>query len=170
MAEEKEKIKRDEYQKSLSVFNQAMKEFHKGAYEKAAQLLKAFVEKYTTEKEFVDRACIYFKICEEMSKKESFPPKTYDDYYEQGVVKLSQGEYQEALKLLEKAREMKPEEGKVYYLIADVYCLLGKEENCLESLMGAIQLDKSFGILAQNEPDFESMWENKKFKIITRMA
>jgi len=47
---------------------------------------------------------------------------------------------------------------------------MGKIEECLEHLKKAIQLDKGFSILAQNESDFEIIREDKKFKLITRMT
>jgi len=170
MEKEKEKVKKDEYQKAFFAYTQAMRSFHKGDYEKAIELLKAFLDKYASEKELVDRAQIYLTICRAEQKKEKIQLKTFDDYYEYSVYRINQGDYEGALKLLEKALDMKPQEGKILYLMADAYCLMGQSEQCLENLKRAIQLDKYFSILAQNEADFESLWEDKKFKLITRMA
>ena len=170
MEKEKEKVKKDEYQKAFFAYTQAMRSFHKGDYEKAAELLKAFLDKYASEKELVDRAQIYLTICRVEQKKEKIQLKTFDDYYEYSVYRINQGDYEGALKLLEKALDMKPQEGKILYLMADAYCLMGQSEQCLENLKRAIQLDKYFSILAQNEANFESLWEDKKFKLITRMA
>jgi len=170
VTKEKEKIKKDDYQKALLAYNQAMKAYHKGEYEKASELLKDFLEKHSSEKELVDRVQIYIAISGARKEKEKVQLKTFGDYYEYSVYKINQGDYEEALKLLDKAYEMKPKEGKILYLMADTYCLMGQAEQCLEHLKKAIQLDKFFGILAQNEGDFEPLWEDKKFKLITRMA
>ncbi|TET75266.1 MAG: tetratricopeptide repeat protein [Candidatus Aminicenantes bacterium] len=170
MTEVKEKVKRDQYQKALSAYAQAMKAFHKGEYGKASEALKAFLSKHTSEIEFVDRAKIYLAICEGRLKKESIPLKTFDDYYQYGVYRLNQGEYKKALELLERARDKKPKEGKIFYLMALTYCLMKETEQCLENLKRAIQLDKYFKILAQNEENFEVLKKNKKFNLITRMA
>lgn len=170
MATEKGKSKKDEYEKVLTAYSQAMKAFRKGDYARASGLLKALLEKHLTEREFVDRAQIYLSICKERQKKEKIQPKTIDDYYQYGVYKMNQGEYQDALKLLEKARQMNPKEGKFLYLMADVYCLMGKKDECLDHLKKAIQIDNFFSILAQNESDFEEIREEKKFKLITRMT
>ncbi len=170
MTKEKEKIKKDDYEKALSAFNQAVKAFHKREFEKATELLKSFKDNFTSEKELVDRAQIYLKICASSQQKEKPSLKTFDDYYQYSIFLLNQGNHDEALKLLETAREMKPKEGKIPYLMADVYCLKGDIEKCLEHLRKAIQIDKFFSTLAQNESDFEPLWEDKKFKLITRMA
>lgn len=170
VTKEKEKIKKDDYEKALSAFHQAVKVFHKRELGRAKELLKSFTESFTSERELVDRAQIYLKICASEQKKEKPLLKTFDDYYQYSIILLNQGNHDEALKLLEKAREMKPKEGKVLYLMADVYCLQGDTEKCLEHLRKAIQIDKFFSTLAQNESDFEPLWEDKKFKLITRMA
>lgn len=151
-------------------YGQAMKPFHKGAYLKASELLKNFIEKEDTEKELSDRAEMYFKICEEHLKKKSVSLKTFEDYYNYGVFKINQGDYEDALSLLNKASELKPKEGKIPYLLATVYSRMEKLEESLELLKKAIQIDDFFAILAQNEVDFESIKEDKKFQLITGMA
>jgi len=167
-----EKTKKDEYQKALAAYSEAMKEFHKGKFDKASEALQNFLEKCPTEKELTDRAKIYISICEERAKegKESFPLKTVEDFYQHGVYKMNSGDFEEALKAFEKAQKMNPDDGKIYYSMANLHCLTGQTELCLENLKKAIQIDKFFRILAQNETDFESVWEDKKFKLITRMT
>ena len=169
MATDKSK-KKDEFQRVLTAYEQAMKVFHKGDFVKASELLKTFVAKYPSEKEILDRAKIYLTICQARKVKEKIPLKTFNDYYEYSIYRMNQGGYQEALKSLDKARQMKPKEGKILYLMADVFCLMGKKEECLDHLKKAIQMDKYFSILAQNEADFENLREDKKFKLITRMT
>lgn len=168
MPETKEKLKKDLYEKILDAYGQAMKAFRKGDFTKARELFQAFIEKHNTEKELVDRAQIYLALCENREKKDTISLKTFEDYYEYAVYKLNQGNHSEAIKLLEKAKTQKPKEGKVSYLMALIYCKMEDNEKCLENLKDAIRKDKFFGILAQNESGLEPLWEDKKFKIITK--
>lgn len=170
MPEAKENLKKDAYDKALSVYGQAVKTFRKGDYTKAKELLEAFIEKHATEKELVDRAKIYISICANRLVKESIPLQTSEDYYQYAVYKLNQQDYAQALTLLTKAREKGPKEGKILYLMSLVYCQMDNTDKCLETLKEAIRLDKFFGILAQNESAFESIWEDKKFRVITKLA
>jgi tetratricopeptide (TPR) repeat protein len=167
-----EKAKKDEYQKALTAYADAVKDFRKGKDEKAVESLKAFIEKYPVERELIDRARIYIAISEARLKGEKGAPslKTADDYYQFGIYKTNARDFEEAQKLLEKAAKLSPEEGRIHYALADLHCLLGQTEISLDYLRKAIQQNKSFRILAQNETDFEPLWEDKKFKIITRIA
>jgi tetratricopeptide (TPR) repeat protein len=165
-----QKQKKDEYQKALTVFGQAMKDFHKGEMGKAAVGLKSFIEKFAEERELVDRARIYIAIATKRPKKETVHLKTFEDHFYYAVYKMNSGDLDGALKLLEKALEFKSDEAKVHYLISDVRCRLGQADDCLDSLKKAIQKDKHFAVLAQNEADFAPLWEDKRFKVVTRLA
>ena len=164
-----QRSKKDEYQKVLAAFGQAMKDFHKGEFEKAAELLEAFIEKYSADREVVDRARAYLAIARKRPKKETPSMKGVDDYYHYGVIRANQGDHDGAVKLLQKALEFKEKEGLVNYLLADVHCLMGQPEPALDYLKKALQKDKLFSTLAQNEPDFEPLWDDKKFKLLTRL-
>jgi tetratricopeptide (TPR) repeat protein len=167
-----EKAKKDEYQKALAAYTEALKEFRKGKDERAVESLKSFIGKYPAERELVDRAKLYVAICDARLKgeKDAAPLKTADDYYQYGIFKTNALDFEEAQKLLEKAAKLGPEEGRIQYALADLHCLMGQTEVSLEYLRKAVQQDKFFRILAQNETDFEPLWEDKKFKIITRIA
>jgi tetratricopeptide (TPR) repeat protein len=168
LPEAKEKSKKDVFAKILEAYAQAVKAFRKGDCVKAKELFKAFLDKHTSEKELADRARMYLSLCEKRQKKETISLRTFEDYYEHAMYKHNQGNHDEAIKLLEKAKAIKPKEGKAPYLMALTYCLMEDTENCLLNLKDAIQKDRFFGTLAQNEPGFESIWEEKKFKIITK--
>jgi len=165
-----EKSRKDAYEKALAAYAEAMKEFHKGRFDKAQELLQAFLEKFDTEKELVDRAKIYLQMTREKGKKESVPLKTIDDHIYYSIYKINSGAHEEALKVLEKALEMKEEEGRIYYLLADASILMGKADEAMEYLKKAFQKDKFYRILAQNEIDFEPLWDDKKFKLIARLT
>lgn len=166
-----EKTRKDDYQKALAAYADAMKEFRKQRYDKAAESLQSFIEKFPAERELVDRAKMYVTISEEkvQEPKSSVPLKTCEDHYHYGIYKTNAGEFEEAQKLLEKAQKMSPEEGRIHYALADLFCLMGQTETAFEHLKRAIQIDKFFRILAQNESDFEPLWDDKKFRLITRI-
>jgi tetratricopeptide (TPR) repeat protein len=167
-----EKTKKDEYQKALAAYAEAIKEFRREKFDKAIETLRSFIEKFPAERELVDRARIYVAVSENRlkGKGESVALKTAEDHYQYGIYKMNAGEHDEALKLFEKAAKLEPESGKISYGLADLCCRMGQVEDCLENLKKAVQIDKSFRVLAQNEPDFEPLWEDKKFKAITRIV
>jgi tetratricopeptide (TPR) repeat protein len=170
VAAEREKKKMDSYEKALTSYGEAVKAYRKGNSEKAVESFKSLIKEYASEKELVDRAQTYIKICQEGKSKESFPLKTFDDFYEYGIFKMNQGNYEEALELFQKAIEKDPDHAKILYFMAGIYQSMGDVDQSLEFLKKAVQKDKYFKILAQNDSAFEALRENKKFKILTKLA
>jgi tetratricopeptide (TPR) repeat protein len=167
-----ERTKKDEYQKALSAYTDAMKEFHKGRFEKASELLRAVIEKHVSEREFADRAKMYLAICDARLKEtRDVPvPKTYEDFCHSSVYQMNLGHYEDASKLLDKALKLKPEAAVGHYLMAGVLARTNQLDDAVEALKKAVQIDKFYKILAQNEADFESLWEDKRFRLLTRLT
>jgi tetratricopeptide (TPR) repeat protein len=163
-----QKSRKDDYSKALAAYGQAMKAFRKGDMEKAAVELGAFIEKFAAERELVDRAQVYLAIAQKKPKKEAPHPKTFEDHFHAGIYKTNAGDYEGALKILEKALDFKTDEARVQYGIACVYCKMNNMDACLDSLKKAVQKDKFIGVLAQNEIDFEPLWQDKRFKLVTQ--
>jgi len=164
--------KKDEYQKALDAFGDAVKAFRLEKHDKAEELFTEFVDKHAGERELVDRARTYLKIIRERVGKpvERLTARSDEDYYLFGVYKMNMGDYDGAQKMLEKAREARPKDGRTHYLLASLAILTGDQEGSLEHLKKAVQIDKYYAILAQNELDFEFLREDKRFKAVTRAS
>ena len=61
-AQQKATTKKTEYDKAIDVYDQAMKSFHKGDYEKAKEGLTGFAKDYPKERELVDRVNKTLKV------------------------------------------------------------------------------------------------------------
>ena len=170
MTADKEKASKNAYEKALAAYEIAMKAFHKKNYAKALEALTSFIEKYPEEKELVDRAHLYIVICSQHLSPEEIVLETHDDYYRYGVYLMNNGDFEEAVKMLAKAHEMKPKAGEVLYYLANTYCHMQDTESCLEYLKEAVKLDAAFAILAQNDLDFSKLRQDKRFDVITKMA
>jgi len=167
-----EKNKKDEYRKALAAYAEAMKEFRKAKYDKAAESLRNFIERFPAERDLTARARTYLMISEEHLKepREFAAPKTIDDLVHAAVYQMNAGASEEAMKFIEKAMKIEPDDPRILYLHADLLCRSGQLDAALDSLRRAVQADKSYRILAQNEMDLAPLWEDKRFKSITRSA
>ncbi len=166
MNTEKKQTSKNDYQKALSSFANAMKYFHKDDLDKAKQSLEDFVKSHSEEKELLDRAKLYLEIIKQRGAKDSIPLKSFEDYYQYGIFRLNQGRYEEAIDLFQKANKKEPNQGKVYYAIANAFWLIGEKDKCMANLRKAIKLDKFYAILAQNEADFSEVMEDEEFSSI----
>ncbi len=162
--------KKSEYAKALAAYSEALKIFHSGNFDTAAELLSKFPETYPNEKELIDRVNIYLKICREHSGPPSAALKTFEDLYQHGMDMMFQGKYSDALDALNKAHTKDPKNGKILYMLADVSYLNGDSKSCLDYLEKAVDLNPHIAIMAQNEVDFDSLKEDPRFGKIVDQA
>ncbi|MBN1938950.1 MAG: tetratricopeptide repeat protein [Candidatus Aminicenantes bacterium] len=167
-----EKSKKDEYQKALACFSEAMKEFRKSKWDKAVELFNSFIEKYAVERDLASRARTYLAIAAERLKepREIPIPKSVEDFAAAAVYKMNGGADEEALKYVEKGLKAYPDDARILFLQADLFCRAGRMDEALDSLGKAVKGEKTYRILAQNEIDFAPLWEDKRFKSITKSA
>jgi tetratricopeptide (TPR) repeat protein len=167
-----EKSKKDEYQKALASFSEAMKDFRKSKWDKAVEQFQSFIEKFSVERDLASRARTYLAIAEERLKepREIPVPKSVEDFVSAAVYKMNGGSNDEALKFVEKGLKTYPDDARILFLQADLFCRSGRLDDALDSLGKAVKGEKSFRILAQNEIDFAPLWEDKRFKSITKSA
>ncbi len=163
MTPQKEKIQKSEYAKALAAYAAALKIFHSGKFDTAAELLSKFTETYPNEKELIDRVNIYLNISREHTAPPPAALKTFADLYQHGIDLMFQEKYSDAIDALNKAHAKAPKNGKVLYMLADASCLKGDSKSCLDYLEKAVELDPQIAILAQNEVDFNSIKEEPRF-------
>ena len=166
-AQQTAKTKKTDYDKALAVYNQAMKSFHKGDFAKAKEGLAGFTKDYPIERELVDRVNLYLRICEDRLKPPKVTLKTGEDFFQNGIYLIGQGQFEEALKSLEMALSKNPKNARIPFTMADASCLMGDLDQCLDFLKQAIGLDPHLAVLAQNEVDFEAVREDPRFLEIT---
>lgn len=155
--------KANEYQKALTAFTNAVRVFNEKDDEKSKEALTEFTQNFSEEKELVDRANIYLEIIDSRLNPPKISLKTAEDFYNDGVFKMNQGDLDEAQKALEKALSKDPKQGKILYALADALCLKEEHDSAFEYLEQAVKLDSRFAILAQNEADFDPIKKDQRF-------
>jgi tetratricopeptide (TPR) repeat protein len=73
------------------------------------------------------------------------------------------GQYDEALDLLERALQQMPDSPKVLYARASTWSLKGNAEAAVAELRRAISVDPRVRFQATNDPDFEPIREEPAF-------
>jgi tetratricopeptide (TPR) repeat protein len=153
------------------IHEKALKEFERGVghlqrrnYTEALERFQAVLEGYPQEKELLDRAQVYMRICKEMGDRKAPQPKTTDEVFYFGVIKANDADYDEAVKLFERALQESPKDEKIHYLMASTLALKGDRREALSHLTQAIELNATNRIYARNDPDFEPLRDDETFQ------
>ncbi len=157
---------------SLAIHEKAIKEFERGVghlhrqnYAEALERFQAIVQTYPQEKELLDRAQVYVRICRGMADRNKAPqPKKPEDFFYFGVIKANEADYDEAVKFLDRALQASPKDEKIHYVLASTLALKGDRQEALKYLREAIELNTTNRIYARNDPDFEPLRDEEDFQ------
>jgi len=141
--------------------------FQRESYGKAREILKKLAE--TAPPQVADRARVHLRLCERRSATSS-APKTVTENYLFGVAELNAGRPESAADYLEKAHRLEPKREDVCYALAACYALQGKRDAALDFLEVAVDLRPQNRFQARQDPDFESLAENPRFRELVGLA
>ncbi len=150
---------------AVKQFEAAVRYFQKENYERAKEILERLAD--TAPPEVADRARVHLRLCER--RRVTAPaPKTAADNYLFGVAELNAGRPDSAADYLEKAHKLEPKREEVCYALAASYAMQGKADSALELLKTAIDLRPQNRFQARQDPDFQSLAADLRFRELVR--
>ncbi len=163
------KLKEDkEIQQITDEFAKAMAVFHKRDYAKAHDLFDAIGETYRLSdsysvQEMHARAKVYLSIVDSHLNPVKIELKTREDILWEATFQLNAGKLDQAATLFARIAKESKDDANYHFLTAILQHKLGNDDQALQALAESVRLDKSFGVLAINEPDFAELAEDPRF-------
>ena len=151
-------------EKALKELERGMAHLQKQNYAEALERFQSIVDSFPQEKELLDRAAVYIRICKGMIDRKPPQPKKPEDFFYFGVIKANEAEYDEAVTYLSRALETSPKDEKVHYVLASTLALKGDRQEALDHLRKAVELNATNRIYARNDPDFEPLRDDETFQ------
>jgi len=152
------------HEKALKEFERGVGLLQKQSYSEALERFQAIVTGFPQEKELTDRAQAYTRICRNLLDRREPQPRKPEDFFYYGVIKANEADYDEAVKLLDRALQNNPKDEKVHYVLASTLALKGERREALAHLQQAIELNATNRIYARNDPDFEPLRDDENFQ------
>ena len=152
------------HEKALKEFERGVQLLQKQSYAEARTHFQTIVDSHGHEKELLDRARAYARICEGLGDRREPQPRRPEDYFYFGVIKANEADYEGAVRFLEKALQATPKDEKVHYVLASTLALKGERREALEHLKTAIELNATNRIYARNDPDFEPLRDDESYQ------
>ncbi|MGD8328124.1 MAG: tetratricopeptide repeat protein [Acidobacteriota bacterium] len=172
-AAEVEKARREESREQEPIAD-ALKKFEDGVTKlldgkraQAAKLFQAIIDEPPNDLGLVMRARQYLAATEEEEGDAEPKLKTAEDMYQHGVVLMNDGDFVGSLEIFEQAAKKEPKDDRICYVRAVALALSEQEEEALEMLAAAIELNEVNRIYARNDPDFALLAPNSEFRTLT---
>ena len=132
----------------------------------SAEALRNVIERYPDERELLERARLYLKVCERELEPKEPAPKTADEWVYAATVSLNAGDEATALKRLERALAADARHDHAHYMMAVAAARRNDAAGALDHLRQAIALNPENRSLARQDPELDSVRDDSGFKTV----
>ena len=145
----------------LQGYNAAVQLLQQGKFDKA---LAAF-EKLDADgpAELRERCRMYATACRRQMQQSRRSFLTPEEHYDFAISRLNTGDYEEARDEFAAILSAHPQADYVYYGLAVLEAMLGRTQECLDSLAQSIEMNPRNRVQARVDNDFQSMLDDPRF-------
>jgi Tfp pilus assembly protein PilF len=123
----------------------------------AADALRAVIERYPDERELLERARLYLKVCERELEPKEPTPRTADEMVNAATVALNAGDEGMAAQHLARALTENPRHDYAHYMMAVVSARRNDVARAVDHLRHAVSLNPENRSLARQDPEFDAL-------------
>ena len=147
--------KKPTYHEAVSLYERGLQALQRRDFATAAEALRNVIARYPDERELLERARLYLKVCERELEPREQAPRTADEWVYAATVALNSADEPAALHHLTRALEANPRHDHAHYMMAVATARRSELERSLEHLHHAIALNPENRSLARQDPDLE---------------
>lgn len=145
--------KKPAYYEAIAIYETGVRALQKHDFSTAAEQFRAVIQRYPDERELLERARLYLRVCERETANRPATPRTPDERVYAATVALNAGDSDAALEHLRQALGDAPDHDHGHYIMAVALCDKGDSQGALEHLRQAIELNPDNRSNAKQDPD-----------------
>jgi tetratricopeptide (TPR) repeat protein len=154
------------FYEAVAIYERGVQALQRHDFSGAADLFRAVIERYPEERELLERARLYLRVCERETARTTPPPETPAEQVYAATVSLNAGDHATALHHLQRALTADPENDHAHYIMSAALSLRGRREEAIEHLHRAIELNPENRSQAMQDPDLENIRDLDGFRAI----
>jgi tetratricopeptide (TPR) repeat protein len=161
--------------KESTPFLEASKHFDEGVQllygknlKKARESFQNVVDNYSEEREMVDRAKMYIKICDGGRSRRDHVLESAEEYFTRATLRFNEGDLDGAIQDHQEALHISPKADYVYFSLAGIYAIKGDADQAVKILEKAIKLNPENRKLAFQDDDFGDLLDNPDFMALVQ--
>ena len=163
-AEAPSSTRKPEFYEAVAVYERGVQALQRHDFPGAAGFFRAVLERYPDERELLERARLYLRVCERETSRQPPAPKTAAERVYAATVALNSGDHSGALAHLQRALGEDPDSDHAHYIMAVALGMRNRAEEALDHLRQAIALNPENRSLARQDPDLDTVRDHDRFK------
>lgn len=154
------------FYEAVAIYERGVQALQRHDYRAAADQFKVILDRYPDERELLERARLYLRVCERETARQPAGPKTPAERVYAATVALNSGDHAGALDHLQRALTDDPDSDHAHYTMAVALGMRGRLDEALDHLRNAIGLNPDNRGLARQDPDLESLRNHQNFRSV----
>ena len=153
------------YHEAVAMYERGLQALQRRDFAAAAASLRNVIARYPDERELLERAGLYLKVCErELEPKEPPAPKSADEWVYAATVSLNADDEATAVQHLQRALTTDARHDHAHYMMAVASLRRNDTATALHHLHQAIALNPDNRSLARQDPDLDRLRELPGFR------
>jgi len=154
------------YHEAVAMYERGLQALQRRDFAASAEALRNVIERYPDERELLERARLYLKVCERELEPKEPAPKTPDEWVYAGTVALNAGDEAAAMRHIQRALTDDARHDHAHYMMAVLSARRGDASAAVDHLRQAVSLNPENRSLARQDPELESLRNDAGFKAI----
>ena len=159
-------VRKPGFYEAVAVYERGVQALQRHDFQAAAGFFRAVLERYPEERELLERARLYLRVCERETSRQPSTPKTPAERVYAATVALNSGDHAGALDHLQRALGEDPDSDHAHYIMAVALGMRGRIDEALNHLRSAISLNPDNRAQARQDPDLEVVREHQSFQSV----
>ena len=152
------------YHEAVAMYERGLQALQRRDFAASAAALRTVIERYPDERELLERARLYLKVCERELEPKEPTPKTADEWVYAATVAQNSGDDATALKHLQRALSEDARHDHANYMMAVATAQRNDAATALDHLRRAIALNPENRSRARQDPDLDVLRDDPGFR------
>jgi tetratricopeptide (TPR) repeat protein len=156
--------KKPTYHEAVAMYERGLQALQRRDFAASAAALRNVIERYPDERELLERARLYLKVCERELEPKEPTPKTADEWVYAATVAQNSGDVASALRHLQRALAEDPRHDHAHYMMGVASAQRREFGPAIEYLRRAIALNGENRSRARQDADLEALRDEPAFR------
>lgn len=152
------------FYEAVAIYERGVQALQRRDFSAAAELFRAVIDKYPEERELLERAHLYLRVCERETARQAASPQTSREHVYAATVALNSGDHNTAMTHLQRALSVDESDDHAHYIMAAALSMRGRRDEAVEHLRRSIELNPENRTQARQDPDLENIRDLQAFR------
>ena len=152
------------FYEAVAIYERGVQALQRHDYPGAADLFRTVIDRYPEERELLERAHLYLRVCERETARQASPPQSSVDHVYAATVALNAGDHSGAMTHLQRALTADQDNDHAHYIMAATLSMRGRREEAIEHLRRSIALNPENRTQARQDPDLDNIRDHDAFR------